>query len=877
MRYNNVTVSSQLLSGILLARWIGRFMSDSPTFRVWLKRRRIERGLTQEDLGERIGYAAQTIRKIEGGQRRPSLQLALRLAQELELSPEEQAAWMNAARAIAEPDEQAPAPQPLRTPMPSQGLPTYLTPFVGRAQEHAELVALLTRPDCRLVTLLGQGGVGKTRLAIETARTIGGFTDGAAFVALAPVAAPALIVSALGEALGFTFTGSGDLLTQLITHLRERRVLLVLDNLEHLLDSSGVTLDMLERLLTQAATVSVLATSRERLRLAGEWVLELEGLTVPQANRRGHTNTAPAISLFVEHAHRIDRTFRLSPENETAITTICRMVDGLPLGIELAAAWTRLLSLDEIAQELSRGLDAAHLSPRTLPARHHSLRAVVEHSWLLLSEQERVVLRQLSVFQGGFTREAAAQVAGASLPTLANLVDKSLLRRGANGRYDLHEIIRQYADAQLQEHADEQDAAREQHATYFLRFVSERERRLKGSEQGIAMAEIGGEIDNIRAAMPWAAAHDLFDGLERAGEVLHWFYEFRSWLQEGSELFANAVEQLRSAGTRGDDDARRRTLGRILGHYGYLSMRFGAFSIARAVLAESYGLLAGVHDSLGLLRTIVSQTQLAYWTGNYGEARRLLDPCFELVDVTGDRHLRAMTETVASEVAHALGLYSEAEQLFHAALANWRALGNPRGMVWCIGTCSVTLLKLGKHHEAQQLLRESLALSYANQDTGGAAMSLYTLGHVAFDQAEVEEAIYFYREAAPLVRTESGWRYAQILNMLAAAQRQVGAKLEARQTYREALSTAMQAQAHHEALQAMIGLAAHFSDTGQYAAAFALASRVLAETDRDELQHRAVELQQAARAQLPDHEAEQIAQHASTQPLATFLAEYVTP
>ncbi len=437
-------------------------MNSSSSFRAWLKRRRLERGLTQEELGELVGYAAQTITKIEGGQRRPSPQLARRLAEALALAPEEHAAWMAAALAdtgAAAAETAAHTPAPPRPPTPPPGLPLYLTPFVGREREQDELQALLARPDCRLVTLLGPGGVGKTRLAIETARRLEDFADGVAFVSLAPVAEPESIVPAIGDALGLAFVGAGDLVVQLVAHLRDQRVLLVLDNLEHLLDTAGATGSLLEQLLTQTSGVVVLATSRERLRLAGEWVLELEGLLFLQPRKQLQPEAAPALRLFAGHAERVDRAFQLSTKNEAAVATICRMVDGLPLGIELAAAWTRLLSLDEIAQELTRSLDKAPPSPRTLPIRHRSLRAVVDHSWQLLIPDERAALRQLAVFQGGFTREAAIEVAGANLTVLANLVDKSLLRRGAGGRYDLHEIIRQYAHAQLQEQADEAAAA----------------------------------------------------------------------------------------------------------------------------------------------------------------------------------------------------------------------------------------------------------------------------------------------------------------------------------------------------------------------------------------------------------------------------------
>ena len=845
-------------------------------FRAWLRRRRQERGLTQEDLGELVGYAAQTIAKIEGGQRRPSPQLALRLAEALQLDPAEHPAWMAAALAGGAPESGEPAApeppaQPARPPVSAPALPAFLTPFVGRAREQAELAALLGRPDCRLVTLLGPGGVGKTRLSIETSRSIPGFADGVAFVSLAPVAAPALIAPAIGDALGFSFAGGGDLLAQLIGHLRDRRTLLILDNLEHLLDPAGQTLALLEHLLTQAPGVVALATSRERLRIAGEWVLALDGLPVPPAHAHAQLEAAPALTLFAEHAERVDRAFRLTRANGATVATICQLVGGLPLGIELAAAWLRLLALDEIAQELAHGLDATQLSPRTLPPRHHSLRAVVEHSWQLLNADERAALRRLAVLGGGFTREAATRVAGASVGMLAALADKSLLRRGAGGRYDLHEIIRQYADTRLREQPGELAETCSRHAAYFLDFLVEREARLKGAEQAVAMAEIGAEIDNIRAAWPWAAGQGLLAELERAGEVLHWFFEFRSWLQEGAALFAQAVERLRTAGTGAEPAAQRRALGRMLGHQGYLASRFGAFGQAQAALAESYDLLAGEHDSLGLARTLLSQAQVAHWSGRHAEARGLIDQAFAL---TGDRHIYAMGATVASLAAQASGATEQAEQLFRAALASWRELGNPRGTIWCITACSPTLLALGKHREAQQLLRESLRLSYATRDSGGVAMTLHNLGLAAFRQGDTAEAIYFLREALPSLRAASSLVSAHALNDLGVALWQSGAHEQAQRTYAEALETALRVQARPEALRALGGLATCYAAAGRHAAALGLAARALADPAASpELRRAMAELQRAARVQLPADEAAQIEAQAGALPLSAALDE----
>lgn len=853
-------------------------MSNLVSFRSWLRRRRQEHGLTQEDLGELVGYAAQTIAKIEGGQRRPSPQLALRLAEALQIGPDEQPAWMRAALAGDESASPAPPAEPLRQPTPSLGLPAYLTPFLGREREQAELAALLARPDCRLVTLLGPGGAGKTRLAIETSRALPGFADGVAFVALAPVTAHAAIVSAIGDALGLAFSGAGELFAQLIAHLRERRVLLILDNLEQLLDPAGAAAELLERLLTQAAGVSVLATSRERLRLAGEWVLELEGLPLPPPQAAAESQTAPALRLFAEHAERVERGFRLSAANTATVTTICRMVDGLPLGIELAAAWLRLLPLEAIAGELERGLEGAEVSSRTLPARHHSLRAVVAHSWELLRPEERATLRRLAVFQGGFTRETAAEVAGATLATLAALVDKSLLRRGAAGRYSLHELIRQYAAARLAEQPEEEETTRARHAACFVRLAGERAERIKGSEQAAATAELAAEIDNIRPAWIWAVRHGPHDDLVNAGEALRWFYEFRSWLQEGAALFADGVAQLRQAGPGDDTTAWRLTLGRLLGNLGYLSTRTGAFDAATAAMDESEALLTEVGDAVGLARTLVSRAQLAYWIGDFAYARRLSERSLALSAATASLDVRAMGQTAASMAAHAVGDLAAAESLFRAALAAWRELGNPRGTIWCITSCCPTLLALGDHNEAQQLLRESLALSSRANDAGGTAMTLYNLGWVALEQDDHEAAIYFLREALPMVRVINSMRYAHMLNQLGSALWQTGAAQEAQRCYAEALAAALQAHDQGAALRAMLGLATVRAHAGDHAAALGLATRALAELlDDDVLRRSAAELRDAARAQLSADAARQAEERALGLRLDAVLAAFVGP
>ena len=292
--------------------------------------------------------------------------------------------------------------------------------------------------------------MGKTRLAVECGALARQFAHGVAFVPLAAVESPALLAATIADAVGFSFYGTGEPRTQLLDYLREKELLLILDNLEHLVDDVRLVLD----LLAHAPLLKVLVTSRERLQLQGEWVVELGGLPVTEGDSHRRTAASDAVALFVERAQRVQHGFRLRADDRVWVTRICRLLDGMPLGIELAATWVRVLRCSDICAELERNLDFLATPVRDLPQRHRSLRAVFEHSWRLLSQHEQQVLTSLTVFRGGFSRAAAEEIAGASLPTLAALVDKSLLRSSADAtasqRYDLHDLVRQFAAATLQ-------------------------------------------------------------------------------------------------------------------------------------------------------------------------------------------------------------------------------------------------------------------------------------------------------------------------------------------------------------------------------------------------------------------------------------------
>src|SRR3954469_17290896 len=326
-----------------------------------------------------------------------------------------------------------------------KNLPLPRKSFLGRASELEEIDRLLEDPECRLLTLVGPGGAGKTRLALQAAaRRVDRYPHGVHFVPLASVASPDLLAPALAESIQFAVDGAHSGFSaqdQLLDYLSERSTLLVLDNFEHLVEDSGFLSELVER----APHVELLTTSRERLNVQSEWVLDVEGLGVAE-NGNGN-GSASAVRLFVERARQVVPGFAV--DDATEVLRICLRVDVMPLGIELSASWASVLSCAEIAAEIEGSIDFLATSMRDVPERHRSLRAAIDQSWRLLTDEQRSAFSRLSVFRGSFDRAAAIAFTGADLRLLSELVAKSLLRRPDFGRFELHELLRQYAAEQL--------------------------------------------------------------------------------------------------------------------------------------------------------------------------------------------------------------------------------------------------------------------------------------------------------------------------------------------------------------------------------------------------------------------------------------------
>jgi len=844
-------------------------MYDEMVFGQRVRQHRKELDMTQEDFAQRVGISTETVSKIERGERRPSKHVAERMAQVLELAAEDRAGFVRAARVLLTdtpdlldppaftPPPAVPAPAVAAPQRPRVNLPTPSTALVGRAAELAELARLLNDPDCRLVTVSGPGGIGKTRLAIEaTARQAAVFEDGVAFVALAPVAGPDVIAPAIADALGFNFYGPANPGAQLIDFLREKTLLLLLDNFEHLLEGASFLVDLLQR----APRVKLIVTSRERLNLQGEWVVELQGLPLPRNPDGGKSaeqfvgfDDSAAVALFLQTARRSFAGFTLAPTDRAAVARICRLVDGMPLGIELAAAWVRVLPLGEIADEIARTLDFLAASARDLPARHRSLRAVFEHSWNLLTDDERIVMRRLSVFRGGFNRAAAAAVCGAQetgnreqgnidtvaaslspapyplLPTLASLVDKSLLRRSGAGRYDMHELVRQYAAAHLELSADEYSATRDRHAAFYMDLVWRRENDLKRARQKAVLDEIAAEIDNLRLAWDWAVSHARLADLRRAVRSFSWFYELRSWFQEGETMLVRASETLRGGGDlAGLDPERALLVGQLMTFEGWFRFRQGRYVPARELLDQTVALVRPLGDQTALADALTCQGVALNLMGEYRQARAGLQEGLALGRALGDNWSIILCLGTLGMVAYGLGEYAESERLCRESLAVSLSTGSVRAVVFSISALMLTTLAQERYDEAQALVRASFATSSTIGDYWGIGSALLQLGRVAYAQGEYDEARYLYRESSATFR-EIGdrWSMARALTGLAETSAALSDRPAALQTFRDAWRMASEARVTPVAMEILAGLADLLAAEGASSLACELIAHIL--------------------------------------------------
>lgn len=618
------------------------------------------------------------------------------------------------------------------------------SPFLGRERELADIAQILRDPACRLLSLVGPGGIGKTRLALQVAADHAAvFPNGVWFTPLVTVTSAEFIAPAIADTLGLSLEGDMDIRTQLFNHLRNRKAILILDNFEHLVEGSDLVLEILKR----APGVKVMITSSERLNLQLEWLYPVRGLQFPE-NEEESIESYSAVQLFLQSARRANASFNLSPADGANIVRICRFLDGMPLGIELAAAWTQMLSCQEIAEEIERDLDFLSVSARDIPERHRSLRAVYERSWQLLSEDERNVIRRLSVFHGSFQREAAEQVAGASLDLLSSLMNKSFLHRSLTGRYEILESLRKYVDEKLREDPQTLPETHSRHAEYYAAFLQARESQLKGMRQLEALEEISAEIENIRLAWQYMAAQGNYFGIDRSQESLYLYYSMRSWLHEGVEIFGRAVNKLRLLVDGGEAPARQKAmiLARLLARQGYFYDRVGRYDIARELLQESLSVFKNLGIREEMAMPLRGLARLSLDLEDHAEGRRLFEESLEIYKEKDDQWGVVRCLDSLGFIALYLEEYSEARQRLERGLLISKETGDQWGQAWCLMDLGFLALIQRKYEEAELILQECLTTCSKIGDYQGIATTLSYLALVAVGRGEYEEARLIYQK-----------------------------------------------------------------------------------------------------------------------------------
>lgn len=719
-------------------------------------------------------------------------------------------------------DDTTHSPLPLRSPalQPSSlpNFPPQHSAFVGREKELAAVAARLADPHCRLLTLVGPGGVGKTRLAIEAARARPvDLADGAAFVALAPLASSSQMLTTLAHALDFTFSRRAAALgaqrDELLHWLADQERLLLLDNAEHLLNGDSTLLDLTLALLHRAPRVKLLVTSRTRLHLRAEWIMDVAGLDAPPAAIDPSDEVRySAVRFFVQSTQRIRPDFALAADNVASVARICRRVEGVPLALELASGWARDFSPAEIAQQIDDSLDFLHTSMRDVPPRHRSLRAIFEQTWRQLSPAQQRLFAQLTVFRGAFTAAAAQQIAGAAEEALREFADCSLLRttsvagawytkplrpavQGSTEQserhpiYELHETLRQYAAEKLAHSTALQHATQQRHAAYFTALIADEEAALEGAELAEAVARLHGCIDNVRAAWRWAVEYADVTSLARSVHGLLRYFVVTSQSEEGLSTFGGAIDALRQRAQAATLSAEAQTLlADLLAARSRMFFRLARYDEAhvhaREALAAAQRVNAERPAALARLYTAISLMH----QGKIDEARDEAERCLDAA--------RAIAwPKIESDALRTLGILSDmrdsladARRCYEASLAISQRIDDLRGASASLGNLGAISRRQGRFEEAQHHLEQSLQMHRAIGDRSSEGRTLTFLGELAADLEEYERAQLLFAEAQQILLDVGERHYvADALVAAGKAHAQIGQRDAALDRWQQAL------------------------------------------------------------------------------------------
>jgi predicted ATPase/transcriptional regulator with XRE-family HTH domain len=759
-------------------------MYEAESFGQWLKQRRKTLDLTQQDLAERIGCSYIAIHKIEAGERRPSRQIAELLADTFNIPHDERAAFVRYARREPHHDEGATSSTSTstegagadRTPwravhLGRTNLPSVLTPLIGRESEEQALHDLLLdkRKGVRLVTLTGPPGIGKTRLSIEVAfDLLDQFEDGVFFVGLAPVREPDGVVRAIAGALEVTDAGGQPLRQVLLEYIRGKRMLLVLDNFEQVLDAGTEVVALLEG----SPWLKVLITSRQALHVRGEHLFRVPPLQLPDL---AHFDleailSSPAVALFIERAQAIEPDFALTEQSAEDVAAICVGLEGLPLAIELAAAHITTLTPQEIHSQLENRLQLLRGGPRDLPARQQTLRNAIDWSYALLSQGEQRLFARLGAFVGGFTLSAAQAVCNARsdlpfavLHGLAALTDKSLLKREevlGESRYTMLETIREYAAESLKG-SQEAEETRRLHAEYHLLVAEEAALHIHSPEQATWLARLELDLDNMQAAIAWSLESDHIEMSAQIADSLHHFWLARGHTHEGLRWMEDIL-------SRADKiSIPRGLLIKLLIGAGNLAWNRSEFVRAQQWIEESLKLAREEANAKSIASSLNMLGILRYYLGDRGGAKAFYKEALLLRRELGDRDGVAATLNNLGGLAVHEGDLEEAVIGYQEAISLARELGDKWLVASGLGNFAHAIRRQGDYARAEELCNESLAL-FNELESSNVEATIICLADVARYRHEYAQALELYRKSLT-VSQRAGYQYMMGLTVLGLA------------------------------------------------------------------------------------------------------------
>jgi DNA-binding SARP family transcriptional activator/predicted ATPase len=645
-------------------------------------------------------------------------------------------------------------------------VPSPLMPLIGRDVELQELDACLCDPTVRLLTLVGPGGIGKTRLALEfTAIEAPRFPDGAYVVPLVAATSWEACVAEIARAVGVVpSTQFATVEQQLLGYLRDKAMLLMLDNLEHLVAHVPRLVDLME----SAGALRIIATSRVRLGALGERIYPVGPLAVPEEAAQTPASRMPAalvevasVKLFTQSAQRVTHDFRLSEAYAPAVAAICRLVEGVPLALLLAAAWTDVLKPDEILERLVGDTDAAtdrpidflHASWPEMPARHRSVRAVFDHTWRLMGAREQALVQALSVFRGGFGSEAAFFVVGATLSEIRRLVDQSLLARAFGNRYEMQELLRQYAAERFAQAPTTEREMRDRHAAYYVGVLRRWFETAKGPLQVAALAEMDGEIDNARAAWDWILEQEDIGQLVQAVDGLMLYYARRVRRDEAKGACLVALERLEGhrMPVRAEQVERQTLVAKLLVWYGELE----SGTTAEALVDRALALLSSpdrsvVEARVELGRALRCKASLLENTDR-ARATALYEESLSCLRAAGDRWEEADTLNRLAYLCSVLGDLDATRGYSENLLSIARSIGDLRASAWALLLLGADAMYRGQMDESIRLAGESLAVRRELDDPLEVAAGLQSLATRYVVAGRPDRALPLYDECIEIM------------------------------------------------------------------------------------------------------------------------------